>query len=63
MDLKVKTGSTPVKSYKKCPHCRNEYKYLKYDLFCPVCLRAIKSLIYETNQQTKRNKKGNKKSG
>lgn len=40
----------------KCPKCKNEYKYLKYDLFCPVCLRAIPQLLnkqYETNQKTK----------
>ena len=32
---------------KKCPHCHNEYKYLKYDIFCPVCLRAIPEIIYK----------------
>ena len=32
---------------KKCPFCKNKYKYLKYDLFCPICLRAIPEIIYK----------------
>ena len=50
-------------SMNKCPKCKNEYKYLKYDLFCPVCLRAIPQIIYknyETNQKTKRSGKTSK---
>ena len=46
---------------KKCPHCRNEYKYLKYDIFCPVCLRAIPELIYQ-QYETKKSRKENRAS-
>ena len=39
---------------KKCPFCKNEYKYLKYDLFCPVCLRAIPEIIYKHKPKNKK---------